>query len=103
MKSMTRFKAILLVLTFVVIAQGQAVFAAEKESGTDAVSAISKQVREIGGSVLGTATKLVQTAAASAADRVSTFVLDNAVSGLIKQYDKLSDNQKKTIQKYVCK
>lgn len=100
---MTRFKAILLVLTFIVIAQGQAVFAAEKESRADAVSAISKQVREIGGSVLGTATKIVQSAAASAADRVSTFVLDNAVSGLIKQYDKLSDNQKKTIQKYVCK
>ncbi len=67
------------------------------------IDTVTKSVGGIGGSVLGAATKIVKSLTAQATEKVGSYIVDNAVLNLLKQYDKLSGTQKKTIKEYVCK
>jgi hypothetical protein len=54
------------------------------------------------GSVLGTATQVVQQIVQKPASAVSDFVIDKTVSGVISQIDKLPKPQQEEIKKKIC-
>lgn len=54
------------------------------------------------GSVLGTATEVIQQIVQKPASAVSDFVIDKTVSGVISQIDKLPKPQQEEIRKKIC-